>query len=135
MRRLFAVLATVAAIAAPAVLHADPLMTGQFSLQGTVTDAGNVLTFPSNVVMTGNGTQTGSFATILGNNELITAGTNVIDYNPYVADSAFFGIGTLSALIDSLTETTQTINNQTVHDFAGTLDLSAPGFANTEATF
>lgn len=44
MRKLLSALTLVAAIAAPAALHATPI-SGQFSIDSTVTNNGSTLTF------------------------------------------------------------------------------------------
>jgi hypothetical protein len=136
MFKLFASLALVAALATPAALHAS-MMTGQFSIQGSVTtDATNhTLTFIPSTVETGFDTQTGTFATLLSNNEPATGGTAVINYDPYTAGSAFIVIGPLTGTIDSLTETTSVVNGHTVYAFSGMGTLEAAGYDITPASF
>src|ERR1700722_10276229 len=67
MRKLLTLLASCALLVAPAAMHADTIMTGQFSIQGTLTDTGTSLFIPA--AETGLLTQTGSFATLLSDNE------------------------------------------------------------------
>jgi PEP-CTERM motif len=130
MQRVFALLTLVAAfILAPSALHADTLMTGQFVIVGTVQNVGTTLEFDPATLMTGTGTQTGTFATILTDGLGFAGGTANIPYNPYVPDSATFFLGPLTIALDSLNETTvgSTLN------FAGVTTLSATGFINTLA--
>lgn len=136
MLKLFASLALVAALATPAALHAT-MMNGQFSIQGSVsTDAVNhVLSFVPTSIETGIGTQTGSFSTLLTDGEFATSGTPTINYDPYIAGSAFFGIGPLNAVINTLTESTSVIDGHTVYGFSGMGTLSAAGFDDTPGSF
>lgn len=137
MFKLLSSLAIVATLAiAPSALHAT-MMTGQFSIQGTVTtDAVNhVLSFDPTTIETGFGTQTESFATLLTDGEHATSGTPTIAYDPYVAGSSFFGVGPLTAVINTLTESTSVINGHTVYGFSGMGTLSAAGFDNTPGSF
>jgi hypothetical protein len=130
MQRVHASLALIAALVlAPLALHADPLMTGQFTIVGTVTNVGSTLMFDPPTLMTGNGTQTGTFATLLSDGMGFSGGAVNITYNPYVADSAFFFLGPLTLTLDSLNETTV----GTTLNFSGVLDISASGFADTLA--
>jgi hypothetical protein len=132
MRRTFALLALAAALVpAPIALHADTLMTGQFTLQGTVQNVGTTLQFDPANLFTGTGTQTGTFATLLFDHEGVSGGTLNIPYNPYVADSGFFSIGPLTVTLDTLNETTV----GTTLDFSGVATLSAAGFLNTLANY
>jgi hypothetical protein len=132
MQRVFALLALSAAvISAPIALHADTLMTGQFTLNGTVQNVGTTLQFDPSNLFTGTGTQTGTFATLLSNHEGVSGGTLSITYNPYVADSGFFFIGPLTVALDTLNETTV----GTTLDFSGVATLSATGFLNTLANY
>jgi hypothetical protein len=129
MRRVFASFTFVAALAlAPIVLHADT-MTGQFTIHGTVQNVGTTLQFDPTTLLTGVGTQTGTFATLLTDNLGFKGGPTTITYNPYAPDSAIFFIGPLTIALDSLNETTvgSTLN------FAGVTTLSADGFTNTIA--
>ena len=138
MYKLLSSLALVAAFAAPAALHASPIpMSGQFSIQGTVTNdpINTVLSFVPSTVETGFGTQTGTFATLLTNNEHASAGTPTIDYNPYVPGSAFLTVGPLTVTIESLTDTITTPNGHTVFGFSGTADFSAAGYLTTPGSF
>lgn len=136
MHKLFSSLALVAAMAVPSALHAS-MMTGQFSIQGTVTNdpATHVLTFIPESIETGFGTQTGTFATLLTNNEHPTAGTDTISYDPYVAGSSYFLIGPLTATVESLTETTSMPDGHTVYGFSGNALLSAAGYDTTPGSF
>jgi hypothetical protein len=132
MRRTFALLALAAAlVSAPIALHADTLMTGQFTLQGTVQNVGTTLQFDPANLFTGTGTQTGTFATLLFDHEGVSGGTVNITYNPYVTDSGFFFIGPLTIMLDTLNETTV----GTTLDFSGVATLSAAGFLNTLANY
>lgn len=129
MRRVFAALTLVAALLlAPVALHADT-MNGQFVVHGTVQNVGTTLEFNPATLLTGVGTQTGTFATLLSDNLGFSGGTANIAYNPYTPDSAFFFIGPLTITLDSLSETTigSTLN------FSGVTTLSAAGFTNTLA--
>lgn len=136
MLKLFASFALVAALATPAALHAS-MMTGQFSVQGSVTtDATtHTLTFIPDSVQTGFGTQTGTFTTLLSNNEAATGGTAVINYDPYVSGSAFIEIGPLTGTIDSLNEITSVVGGHTVYTFSGMGVLEAAGYDDTPASF
>jgi hypothetical protein len=132
MQRLFASLTVVAAtLLAPIALHADTLMTGQFVITGTVTNVGTTLMFDPTTLRTGIGTQTGSFTTLLNDNEGFSGGTQNITYNPYTPDSAFFTIGELTIVLDTLNETTvgSTLN------FSGVANLAAAGFLDTLANY
>ena len=131
MQRVFALLALSAALSAPIALHADTLMTGQFTLNGTVQNVGTTLQFDPSNLFTGTGTQTGTFATLLFDHEGVSGGTLNITYNPYVADSGFFFIGPLTIMLDTLNETTV----GTTLDFSGVATLSATGFLNTLANY
>jgi hypothetical protein len=129
MQRVFASLSLVAAlILAPIALHADT-MNGQFVIHGTVQNVGTILEFDPATLMTGVGTQTGTFATLLTDNLGFAGGPANIPYNPYAPDSATFFLGPLTIALDSLTETTvgSTLN------FSGVTTLSAAGFTNTIA--
>ncbi|MEO8737749.1 MAG: PEP-CTERM sorting domain-containing protein [Edaphobacter sp.] len=136
MHKLFSSLALVAALAAPSALHAS-MMTGQFSVQGTVTNnpTNHVLTFIPESVETGFGTQTGTFATLLTNYEHATAGTPTIAYDPYVAGGSYFVVGPLTATIDSLIESTSILNGQTIYGFTGMGTLAAAGYDMTPGSF
>lgn len=130
MQRVFASLTLVAAfILAPIALHADTLMTGQFVVVGTVQNVGTTLEFDAATLMTGTGTQTGTFATILTDGLGFAGGPSNIPYNPYAPESAVFFLGPLTITLDSLTETTvgSTLN------FSGVTTLAATGFINTLA--
>jgi hypothetical protein len=130
MQRVSALLTLVAAfILAPIALHADTLMTGQFVIVGTVQNVGTTLEFDPATLMTGTGTQTGTFATILTDGLGFAGGPSNIPYNPYAPESAVFFLGPLTITLDSLTETTvgSTLN------FSGVTTLAATGFINTLA--
>jgi hypothetical protein len=132
MQRVSASLVLVAAlILAPLALHADTLMTGQFTIQGTVQNVGTTLEFDPATLFTGTGTQTGTFATLLNDHEGFSGGTVNITYNPYVTDSAFFFIGPLTITLDALNETTV----GSTLDFSGIATLAAAGFTNTLANY
>jgi len=135
MHKLLSTLALIAALAAPAAAHADTFMTGQFSVQGTVTNVGNTLNFNPTTIMTGFGTQTGTFATLLTDGEHVTGGTTTIAYNPYVPNSAFLQFGTLTATIGTLLEDTTIVNGRPVLGFSGSGTFSNPGFLTTPGTF
>jgi hypothetical protein len=131
MHKTLARLALIASLVlAPVALRADS-MTGQFSIQGTVTNTGSVLMFEPGTLMTGSGTQTGTFATLLSNNELITGGTPNIPYNPYTPDSGFFTIGPLTVTLETLLEMTV----GPIQGFSGVADLTAAGFTDTLADY
>lgn len=136
MHKLLSSLALVAALAAPSALHAS-MMTGQFSIQGSVTNdpTTHVLSFIPASIETGYGTQTGTFATLLTNNEHVSAGTPTIAYDPYVAGSSWFTVGPLTATIDSLTESTSIIGGHTVYGFSGAGMLTAAGYDMTPGNF
>ena len=130
MQRVFALLTLVTAfILAPITLHADTLMIGQFVVHGTVQNVGTTLEFDPATLLTGVGTQTGTFATLLTDNVGFAGGPASIPYNPYPPDSATFFLGPLTIALDSLNETTvgSTLN------FSGVTTLSAVGFTNTLA--
>lgn len=115
-------------IAAPVALRADTMMTGQFTLQGTVQNVGTTLQF-NPAIVTGTGTQTGTFATLLSDGEAVTDGTSTITYNPYTSSTAFFVVGplTLTTTLLTLTETTM----GSTLDFSGVANLHAAGFLDT----
>lgn len=135
MHKILSSLALIAALAAPAAAHADSFMTGQFSVQGTVTNVGNTLNFNPTTIMTGFGTQTGTFATLLTDGEHVTGGTATINYNPYVPNSAFLQFGSLTATIGTLDETTTIVNGHPVLGFSGTGTLSNVGYLTTPGSF
>jgi hypothetical protein len=133
MRHILASFALVAALAAPAALHAETI-TGQFSLDGTVINSGSTLTFLG-APKTGIGTQTGVFATLLTNNEAISYGPSVITYSPYVDDSAKFGVGRLNVTLDTLVATNIMLNGSLITAFSGDATFSAAGYQTTMGTF
>jgi len=124
MRKLLTLIASVAMLIAPA-MHADTLLTGQFTIEGTLIDSGTTLDFI--LASTGSGTQTGSFATLLSDNEAIT-GATILTYSPtYTPGSEVLTIGSLTADLETFAETGSGV-------FDGTALLSAPGFLDTDAT-
>jgi hypothetical protein len=104
-------------------------MTGQFVVVGTVQNVGSTLEFDPATLMTGTGTQTGTFATLLTDGLGFAGGTANIQYNPYVPNSATFFLGPLTIVVDSLNETTV----GSILDFSGVTTLSAAGFTDTLA--
>jgi len=125
MRKLLTLIASAAMLTAPA-MHADSLMTGQFTIQGTLIDSGTTLDFIT--ASTGSGTQTGSFATLLSDNEAIT-GATTLTYSPtYTPDSEVLTIGSLTADLQTFAETSPGSGV-----FDGTALLSASGFLDTDA--
>jgi len=125
-------LALGAAMLAPLALHATPLpITGQFSVQGSVTPGTNILTFDPTTIMTGANTQTGDFATIIGQTPVAaTGGTPVLAYNPYPG-GAFLQFPNLTIYLTS-------VNDQIVGPFnlfTGNTIFQSPGFADTSGTF
>ena len=125
-------IATAALASAPLVLHADPLMTGQFSITGTVENVGTTLMFDAGDIVVGTGTQTGTFLTLLSNGEALTGGTANVPYSPYTANSSFFAIGgsTLIVTLESLG-----VSGKGPLDFSGVADLTSSGFADTLADY
>lgn len=136
MHKFFSSLALVAALTAPAALHAS-MMSGQFSIQGTVINdpTTHTLSFLPPSIETGYGTQTGSFSTLLTDNEHVPSGTSIIAYGPYVAGSSYFSVGSMSVIIQSLTESTSMPDGHMVYGFSGTADFSAPGYDTTPGSF
>ncbi len=129
-RRFLQLTIAAALVSAPLVLHADPLMTGQFSITGTVENVGTTLMFTAGDVVVGTGTQTGTFLTLLSNGEAVTAPSANIPYSPYTAGSYFFQIGSLTVTLDSLG-----VSGKGPLDFSGVADLTASGFADTLANY
>ena len=145
MRNLITSLALAAALAAPVALHADPMMNGQFSIQGTVVPSSTTLSFVDLTITTGYLTQSGSFATLLTDGEHLSLGgmpapvpspygpISIVPYNPYPGPGFLdFSFGNLSASVQTLVEAPGIGGT---FDFAGTALLDAPGFAETPATF
>ena len=126
MRKFLTVLASCAILAAPAAMHADTMMTGQFSIQGTLTDTGTSLLISSAVIESG--TQTGSFATLLSDGEGVFGTSPSISYTSYMSGDEMLFVGPLTADLESFTKTGTGV-------FAGTVLLSAAGFDNTTANF
>ena len=121
-RLLVAATISLLALSIPAA-HADS-MTGQFSIQGTLIDTGSALDFSS--AETGVGTQTGSFTTILTDNEAVS-GNPTLTYSPaYVPDSEVFTVGSLTIDLKSFQEDSPGV-------FSGVALLSAAGFTDTDA--
>lgn len=135
MYKLLSSLALVAALAAPAANAS--MMSGQFSIQGTVTNnpTTHTLSFAGPSIETGYGTQTGTFQTLLTDNEHVPTGTATIVYGPYVPGSSFFTVGPLTAVIESLTESMSMPDGHTVYGFSGTANFSAAGYDTTPGSF
>ncbi|GAC1358605.1 MAG: hypothetical protein NVSMB3_05690 [Acidobacteriaceae bacterium] len=133
MRKLLSALALVAAISAPVALHATPI-TGQFSIDGTVTNSGSTLTFLPGTIKTGTGTQLGTFALLVPDNTPVTMGPMSITYSPYVC-CAVFTVGSLTTTLDTITATNTTIGGVPITIFGGIADFTAPGFDKTFGTF
>ncbi len=126
MYKLLSPLALIAILAAPSVLHASPILSGHFSGQGTLTNTGTSLDFAN--IETGNGTQTGAFATLLSNNES-ASGNAILTYSPvYTPGSEVFHFGPLTGIIETFAETAPGSEI-----FDGTALLSAAGYADTDA--
>ncbi|MGH9596836.1 MAG: PEP-CTERM sorting domain-containing protein [Edaphobacter sp.] len=126
MRKLLTLLALCALVTAPAVMHADTIMTGQFEFHGTLTDNGSSLEVSSAV--TGIGTQTGSFATLLNDGQGVFGTNPFLSYTSYVPGNEVIFIGSLVGDLQSFSKTAPGI-------FSGTILLSAPGFDNATANF
>ena len=121
-RLLVAATISILALSIPAA-YADS-MTGQFSIQGTLIDTGSALDFSS--AETGVGTQTGSFTTILTDNEAVS-GNPTLTYSPaYVPDSEVFTVGSLTIDLKSFQLDSPGV-------FSGVALLSATGFTDTDA--
>jgi len=117
---------------APLALHATPLpITGQFSVQGSVTPGTNTLTFDPTTITTGANTQTGDFVALLGQTPIgATGGTPVVPFNPYPG-GAFLQFPNLTIYL-------LTVNDQVVgpfNIFTGNAVFQATGFADTGGTF
>ncbi len=133
MRNLLSALAVVVAISAPSALQAAPI-TGQFSVDGTVTNNGSTLTFLPGTIRTGIGTQLDTFSLLVPDNALVTAGPMSITYSPYTCCSSFT-VGALTTTIDSITATNTSIGGVPITIFGGTADFTAPGYDKTMGTF
>ena len=131
LRTLLAAFSLVAAFAAPVALHAVPI-TGQYSAGGSVVDDGTKLTFQIGTIFTGRGTQLGTFALLVPDNTAITAGSQSINYSPYVANSEIFTVGSLTTDLVSL-EYTQFDDGH--RGFSGNALFTAPGYDPTAGTF
>jgi PEP-CTERM motif len=128
-RRILQLTLAAAVASAPLVLHADPVMTGQFEITGLVQNLNSSLIFSPGAT-TGTGTQTETFATLLTDGEMVTANSGTLAYDPYPG-GFIFNIGGLQVTLDSLTATSE----KGTIDFTGIADLSAAGFADTLASF
>jgi hypothetical protein len=126
MRKLLTLLASVALLAAPAAMHADTIMTGQFQTQGMLFDTGSTLLLASGAVIPGS--QTGSFTSLLLDSQPVFATNPNISYTAFVPGSDTLFIGSLEGVLESFSETASGV-------FSGTVLLSAPGFDNTTANF
>ena len=133
MRKFLSALTLAAAIVTPSVLHATPI-TGQFSVDGTVTNDGSTLTFLPGTIRTGIGTQLDTFKLLVPDNAPITSGPVSITYAPYTC-CASFTVGALTTTIDSITATNTSIAGVPITIFGGTADFTAPGFDKTMGTF
>jgi hypothetical protein len=125
MRKLLTLLASVALLAAPAVMHADTIM-GQYQIQGMLFDTGSTLVVASGALIPG--TQTGSFTSLLSNGQSVFATNPVISYTSFVPGSDTLFIGSLEGVLESFSETAPGV-------FSGTVLLSASGFDDTTANF
>jgi PEP-CTERM motif len=134
MKNLLMKAAVIGALFTPLALHADPI-TGQFSLNGSVTPTLNTLTFDGPTVETSINTQTGDFATILGEGHVAaTGGSTVITYNPYPG-GAFVQFPTLTVLIDTFMEQSVVLAGLPFQIYSGTATFQAAGFDDTPGTF
>jgi hypothetical protein len=133
LRNLIKSLSLAVALIAPVALHATPL-TGQFSIDGTVTNTGTVLNFVPGTAAVGTGTQTGSFASLLTAGQLLTSGPATINYTPYVPGSAVFTVGSLTATLESLVATNFSLGGATITAFVGDALFTAAGFDTTAGT-
>jgi len=133
VRKLVSALALVAAIAAPVALHATPI-TGQYSIDGTVTNTGTALNFTVGTIRTGIATQFGTFATLVPDNTPVTMGATGIVYAPYTCCS-IFTVGGLTTSIQSITATDTSIGGVPITIFGGTALFTAAGYDPTMGTF
>ena len=135
MRKLFSLCALVAVFAVPFAAHATPI-TGQFSIGGTLTNtpSTSTLTFVPGTIKVGVGTQTGTFASILTDGELVGGSSTSLVYSPY-ACCFTVTIGTFNATITSIVATNQMVNGSLITDFGGMATFSAPGYDTTNGTF
>ncbi len=113
--------------------HATPI-SGQFSIDGTVTNNGSTLTFLPGTIRTGIGTQLDTFKLLVPDNAPVTAGPMSITFDPYSCCSSFT-VGSLTTTIDSITATNLVIGGVPMTVFGGTADFTAPGFDRTMGTF
>lgn len=126
-------LALVAALAAPAALHATPI-TGQFSIGGTVTNTGTSLDFVSGTVKSGIQTQTDVFATLVPDNTAVSSGPMSIVYSPYSCCTVFT-VGQLTTKLLDITATNTSIAGVPITIFGGDALFTAAGFDPTMGTF
>jgi hypothetical protein len=126
-----------ALVAVPSVMHATPI-TGQFSITGaSVTDNGSSLTFiPSSIAAGAGNTLTGDFTSLIQAGEGGTI-TQVIDYNPYVANSGVITLTntdgtTVTYTIATLTETA--LQGFDIFTGTGIISTNAAGFDPTAGT-
>lgn len=126
MRKFLTILASCTMLAAPVAMHADTIMSGQFTIQGMLTDTGNSLLISSAVI--GTDTQTGSFTTMLNNGEGVFGTSPSISYTSYMSGDEMLFVGPLTADLESFTQTGS-------GTFAGTVLLSAAGFDDATANF
>jgi hypothetical protein len=125
MRKLLTLLASVALLAAPAVMHADTI-TGQYEIQGMLFDTGSSLLLASGSVTPGS--QMGSFTSLLPNSQPVFATNTNLSYTAFVPGSETLFVGSLEGVLESFSETAPGV-------FSGSVLLSAPGFDNTTANF
>jgi len=133
LRKIMMSLSLVAALAVPAALHATPI-TGQFSIDGTVTNTGSALNFAPGTEKVGTGTQMGTFATLLTDGQPVTSGPSTIVYSPYTPGSAVFTAGALTVTLDTLVATNFIVNGTPITAFAGTATYSAAGYDSNNGT-
>jgi hypothetical protein len=134
-------LGALLAVSAPLAL-ADPLISGQFGIGGSVTPSSTSLVFDAPTVVTGQNTQSGDFITLLGNTGGIHAdgGTATIIFSPAYTGGAFISFpaltsGDVTILIDSLTAQVIGSGKFAFTIFSGDATFEANGFANTPGIF
>lgn len=132
MRKLLSALALVAAIAAPVSLHATPI-TGQFSIDGTVTNTGTALNFGIGTIFTGQGTQLGTFKTLVPDRTPITMGPTGIVFAPYTCCTVFT-VGSLTTTLETLTYTITNPGGVPLYGFGGTALFHDTTGAFTDST-
>jgi hypothetical protein len=134
MRKIYSAFILVAAMAATAVVHATPI-TGQFSINGSVTPGTNVLTFDPVTIESSVNTQTGDFVTILGETHVpAIGGTTTLNYNPYPG-GAFFEFPNLTMDILTVNEQTVLFFGVPFEFFTANVVFISPGFQDTSGTF